>query len=73
MPSPKDGEKRKDFIYRCMSSQESINTFPDSRQRAAFCYSQWSGMGSSEQEQKKRDIRQKRNVSKSRKPSRQRR
>ena len=41
MPSPNKGEQRKDFISRCMSSQEAINTFPDSRQRAAFCYGQW--------------------------------
>ena len=41
MPSPNKGEKRNDFMYRCMSSRESIETFNDSKQRSAFCYSQW--------------------------------
>ena len=41
MPSPKKSEKQKDFVSRCMSSQESKKSFPDQKQRTAFCYSQW--------------------------------
>ncbi len=41
MPSPRKNEGEKDFISRCMSSKKSKNSFPDSKQRTAFCYSQW--------------------------------
>lgn len=41
MPSPKKREKQGDFIARCMGSEESAKSFPDSKQRAAFCYKQW--------------------------------
>ena len=37
MPSPKPGEKKNDFVSRCMSSAESKKTFPDTDQRLAFC------------------------------------
>jgi hypothetical protein len=41
MPSPRKGEKQKDFITRCMGDAEANSSFPDSNQRAAFCYSQY--------------------------------
>lgn len=41
MPSPHKGEKRKDFIDRCMGDGEANDTFPDESQRLGFCYSQW--------------------------------
>ena len=41
MPEPRQDEKKEQFITRCIRDKESINTFPDSKQRAAFCFSQW--------------------------------
>lgn len=39
LPSPKKGEKRKDFISRCMS--EAKDEFSDQKQRLAVCFTQW--------------------------------
>jgi len=47
MPSPRKGESQSDFVSRCMSSGESKNSFPDPKQRAAFCHSQWKNKGKS--------------------------
>jgi len=47
VPSPKNGESQSDFISRCMSSNESQNSFPDTKQRSAFCNSQWKNKGKS--------------------------
>lgn len=41
MPEPRQGETQKEFLQRCMGDSESIDTFPDHEQRAAFCFSQW--------------------------------
>ena len=41
MPTPRDDENESEFISRCMSSEESQNSFPDNEQRLAFCYAQW--------------------------------
>jgi len=41
LPKPKKGEKRKDFISRCMSSAVMKKEYPKTDQRAAVCYSQW--------------------------------
>lgn len=41
MPSPRKGEKRNEFISRCMGDAEARKTFPRQSQRAAFCHSQW--------------------------------
>jgi signal peptide peptidase SppA len=41
MPEPRKGEQKDEFISRCMGDSESNKTFPDQKQRAAFCYSQW--------------------------------
>jgi len=42
MPSPAKGESQEDFIERCMGDEEANKTFPDNKQRLAFCHSQWS-------------------------------
>ena len=41
MPSPHEGEQKKDYISRCMSSEEAKKDFPDSQQRVAFFHSKW--------------------------------
>ena len=41
MPSPRKSEQKKDYISRCMSSEEAKRDFPDSKQRVAFCNSKW--------------------------------
>ena len=45
MPSPRKGETKKDFVSRCMSSDKSKKSFPNSDQRVAFCYSQFESKG----------------------------
>ena len=45
MPSPKKNESQKQYITRCMSSEESKKEFPDVKQRAAFCFSKWKSKG----------------------------
>ena len=42
MPEPKEKETHDEFMSRCMSSEEAQRTFPDMKQRFAFCESQWS-------------------------------
>ena len=41
MPTPNKGEKQKDFMARCMGSDEMVRNYPDSKQRAAVCHSKW--------------------------------
>jgi hypothetical protein len=41
MPSPRDGESKKDFLSRCMANPEARSDFPSQDQRFAFCNSQW--------------------------------
>ena len=38
---PKDKEKRKDFISRCMSDDKTISEYPTTEQRLAVCSSQY--------------------------------
>jgi hypothetical protein len=38
IPSPRDNEKRSDFISRCMADLSEKGEFKDSKQRAAVCY-----------------------------------
>ena len=45
MPSPNEGEPKKDYVSRCMSSKEAKRDFPDQKQRVAFCHSKWSNKG----------------------------
>lgn len=47
MPSPNKNEKQKEYIARCMSSEEAKRDFPDSKQRVAFCHSKWENKGKS--------------------------
>lgn len=39
MPSPQKGEKRKEFISRCIGCDEMVDKFPEQKQRIAVCYS----------------------------------
>ena len=41
MPTPKKTETKEEWIERCMSDQESIDTFPDEDQRFAVCSYKW--------------------------------
>ena len=50
MPSPRKGESQSSFISRCMSSDESQNSFPDQKQRSAFCHSQWKNKSKSDED-----------------------
>ena len=47
MPSPNKNEDQDGFIQRCMSSEESKRSFPDSKHRVAFCHSQWKNKSKS--------------------------
>jgi hypothetical protein len=46
MPSPRKNERQKEYISRCMSSEEAKRDFPDSKQRVAFCNSKWENKSS---------------------------
>jgi hypothetical protein len=41
IPKPNTGEKQDDFIARCMSNGLMNEEYPDNKQRAAICYTQW--------------------------------
>jgi len=41
MPNPKKSEKQDDFVSRCMGDETMNKEFPDQKQRAAVCYSQF--------------------------------
>lgn len=41
MPTPSKGEKKKDFMKRCMEMPEMVSNYPDSKQRYAVCNSKW--------------------------------
>lgn len=41
IPGPKKSEKQSDFVSRCMGDNTMNKEFPDQKQRAAVCYSQW--------------------------------
>lgn len=43
LPTPRKGEKKDEFVSRCMGDEEARRTFPDQQQRAGVCYSQWTG------------------------------
>ena len=43
MPEPRARETEDEWIARCMSDQESIDTHPDEDQRYAVCMSRWEG------------------------------
>ena len=41
MPEPHKGEKRKEWMDRCMGDSESVKDFPDASQRYRVCESKW--------------------------------
>jgi len=41
LPKPRKGEKQDAFISRCMGNDLMNKEYPDNKQRAAVCYSQW--------------------------------
>jgi len=41
IPDPKKSEKQSDFVSRCMGDETMNKEFPDQKQRAAVCYSQF--------------------------------
>tara|TARA_Y100001963_G_scaffold93431_1_gene128685 strand:+ start:35975 stop:37201 length:1227 start_codon:yes stop_codon:yes gene_type:complete len=41
LPSPNKGQKKEEFVNICMDNTKMLNEFPDDKQRAAVCYSQW--------------------------------
>jgi hypothetical protein len=41
IPKPKKSEKQSEFVSRCMGNDTMNKEFPDQKQRAAVCYSQW--------------------------------
>ena len=41
LPSPRNKEKRSEFMNRCMVDLAGKNEFADDKQRAAVCYSQF--------------------------------
>jgi len=41
LPTKSAGEKRGKFMTRCMSHPDMKKEFPDGKQRAAVCYSQY--------------------------------
>lgn len=45
MPTPNKGEKRKDYISRCMGDGEMGRKYPDEKQRYAVCQSYWNKRG----------------------------
>ncbi|MDB4665006.1 hypothetical protein OAE97_01515 [Verrucomicrobia bacterium] len=40
IPKPKKGEKRQEFINKCMSDEVMTDEFPSQKQRAAICFNQ---------------------------------
>lgn len=41
LPSPRTGEKKDDFIERCMGDDTMVEEYPDDAQRRAVCETQW--------------------------------
>ena len=41
LPSPRKNQKQQDFISSCMGNETMNKDYPDQKQRAAVCYSQW--------------------------------
>jgi len=40
-PTPKNKEKKSEFVSRCIGDNQVEKDFPDQKQRIAVCYSQW--------------------------------
>ena len=42
LPEPnKQNQEKEEFVNICMDDTKMLNEFPDDKQRAAVCYSQW--------------------------------
>lgn len=41
IPSPRSGEKQKEFIRRCMGDPTMISEYPQTDQRFAVCQTEW--------------------------------
>ena len=41
LPKPEKNQKRNDFVNKCMDDTAMLKEFPDDKQRAAVCYSQF--------------------------------
>ena len=41
LPKPKKGESQSQFVSRCMGNETMKKEYPDQKQRAAICYTQW--------------------------------
>ena len=42
LPKPEKSQKRSDFVNNCMDNSVMLKEFPDNKQRAAVCHSQFS-------------------------------
>lgn len=51
LPNPNPSEKQNDFVSRCMSSSIMNSDYPDQKQRAVICYSQYKKRKSSNSSQ----------------------
>jgi hypothetical protein len=41
LPTPKKNQEEDEFISSCMSSETMLKEYPNQKQRAAICYSQY--------------------------------
>lgn len=69
IPSPKDGETRKEFLSRCMGNEVMVSEYEDNKQRYAVCNSQWrrrnqkkGGGKSGEEEKRSKETREKEGI-----------
>lgn len=42
IPKPSKNEKQSEFVSKCMGDSSMLKEFPNQKQRAAVCYSQFS-------------------------------
>ena len=43
LPKRKPGEKKDEFITRCITDSKMMSEYPDKKQRAAICYQEAKG------------------------------
>jgi len=41
LPTPKNKEKKSEYVSRCIGDKQTAKDFPDQKQRIAVCYSSW--------------------------------
>ena len=56
IPKPTPQEDKKSFISRCMGDSVMNKEYPDSKQRARICYSQWDRKSKGEVEDMKEAV-----------------